>query len=174
MIRPVHPLLLVLALLLAACSNGPDADLVEYVKRVKSGELSRNESIPQAKTYTFFSYADDKLRDPFQTAMISPAQIGDKTSNISPDKKRKKEPLEDYPLDTLRMVGVITVDKQVWAMVQTTDGQVFRVTVGNYMGQNHGRITKISPDNIQLVEIVSDGLGGWTERETNLAMTEGQ
>ena len=147
---------------------------MEYVKKVKSGELSRDEIIPKAKTYTFFSYADDKLRDPFQAAMISPQQTGDKHSNISPDKKRKKEPLEDYPLDTLRMVGVITVNHKQWAMVQASDGQVFRVTVGNYLGQNHGRITKINPDSIQLLEIISDGLGGWTEHETSLVMTEGQ
>lgn len=160
------------AVLLSGCGDGPDADLLEYVEKVKSGELSRNEVIPKAKEYHYFSYSADKLRDPFQAWTISPRQTGDKHSSISPDNARKKEPLENYPLDTLRMVGVITINGKIWAMVQATDGQVYRVTVGNHLGQNHGRITRVNEGSIQLVEIVSDGLGGWTEREASLSMAE--
>jgi type IV pilus assembly protein PilP len=157
---------------LGGCNSGPDADLLEYVNKVKSGELSRNEMIPKAKEYTFFRYEADRLRDPFQLGGISPRQTSDKTSGISPDKERKREPLEDYPLDTLRMVGVISVNNKQWAMIQTTDGQVYRVTVGHHLGQNHGRITAVKKNYVQIVEIVSDGLGGWTEREASLSMTE--
>lgn len=165
-------ILLLSLLWLAGCSSGPDADLLEYVNKVKSGELSRSETIPKAKEYRFFRYAADKLRDPFQLGGISPQQSSHQTSGLSPDKERKREPLEEYSLDTLRMVGVISINKQMWAMVQTTDGQVYRVTVGHHMGQNHGRISSIKQNYIQIIEIVSDGLGGWTEREASLSMGE--
>jgi type IV pilus assembly protein PilP len=89
-----------------------------------------------------------------------------------PDPNRVREPLEQFPLDTLRMVGSLANRNMSFALVQTNDGLVHRVRVGEHMGQNYGRIVAISDSEIQLVEIIADGLGGYLERPAAIALTD--
>lgn len=91
---------------------------------------------------------------------------------VRPDSKRNREFLEQFSLDTLKMVGTLNLGGQNYGLVQTKDGLVHRVVPGNYMGQADGRINKISPSKIDLTEIVPDGLGGYIERPAALALTE--
>ncbi len=95
-----------------------------------------------------------------------------KGSGIRPDVNRPREALEEYPLDSLRMVGTLEQGGQMWALVRAEDGTIHRVQPGNYVGQNYGRITRITESKIELVEIVPDGLGGWMERPATLALSE--
>ena len=86
------------------------------------------------------------------------------------DSKRNREFLEQFSLDTLKMVGTFRVGGQMYGLVQTKDGLVHRVSRGNYLGQNEGKITDITPSKISLVEIVPDGLGGYMERPAALGL----
>jgi type IV pilus assembly protein PilP len=85
---------------------------------------------------------------------------------------RRKEPLEDFPLDALKMVGTLSRGKQSWAVIQAPDGTVHRVQKGNYLGQNFGRIKRVSEEKVDLVELVQGAMGEWVEREASLAIQE--
>ncbi len=93
-------------------------------------------------------------------------------SGIQPDVNRRREALEGFPLDALQMVGALEQRGQMWAVIKAPDGLVYRVARNNYVGQNHGRITGVSEEKVELVEIVPDGLGGWQERPARLALAE--
>lgn len=154
------------ALLLAGCSSG-DSDLNAYIKRVKAEPGGRVEPLPEIKPYEAFTYSDQNLRSPFVPTMGG-------ANTIRPDAHRVREFLEQYSLDTLKMVGTLTLGGNHYGLVLASDGRVHRVVVGNHMGQNDGTITDISASKISLTEIVPDGLGGYVERPAALALTSPQ
>ena len=86
--------------------------------------------------------------------------------------KRSREFLEQFPLDTMRMVGTLQLQGRNYGLVQGKDGLVHRVLPGSYMGQNEGRVTSITNTKIALIEIVPDGVGGYIERPAALALNE--
>jgi type IV pilus assembly protein PilP len=88
---------------------------------------------------------------------------------VRPDLNRSKEPLEEYPLDGLKLVGAVTYKGREYAMVKAPDGVIHRVTIGDHMGQNYGKITKVSEAAVSLSEIIPDGFGGFAERPSTLA-----
>jgi type IV pilus assembly protein PilP len=102
----------------------------------------------------------------------SPGGTGGANSSVRPDSKRNREFLEQFSLDTLRMVGTLKLGGGNFALVQTKDGLVQRVLPGNYMGQNDGKVIDVSPTKITLIEIVPDGVGGYMERPASLALSE--
>ncbi len=165
---------LVLALLagtmMSACSTGM-ADLEQYVTEVKARKTRQIEPIPQIKQYEAFAYVGGERRNPFVRAepQKDPNAPG---SNIRPDPNRNPEPLEEFPLDGLRMLGTINKEKVVFALVKAPDNVVHRVTRGNHMGQNYGKIISVSETVIDLVEIIPDGFGGFMERPANLALSQ--
>ncbi len=89
-----------------------------------------------------------------------------------PDFNRRKEELEGFSLDALRMVGTLEQLETTWALIQTQDKTIYRVKAGNYVGRNHGQITRISESGIDLTEIIADGQGGYRERQASLALAE--
>jgi type IV pilus assembly protein PilP len=93
-------------------------------------------------------------------------------NGIKPDFDRPTEPLEEYPLDSIRMVGTLEQQDNTWALILDTDDTIHRVQTGNYMGQNHGKITRITEFEVELTEIIPDGLGGWVERPAAVAISE--
>ena len=93
-------------------------------------------------------------------------------SGLQPDLGRRREPLEAFPLDTLRMVGTMEREGVSSALVQSPDGLVSRIITGNYLGQNYGKVVAVNQDSIDLIEIVPDGLGSWVQREASLALVE--
>ena len=106
---------------------------------------------------------------PWATPVVVRNQSG---SAISPDDTRSREYLEQYPLDSMNMVGTLALGDTVYGLLQTSDGLVHRVVVGNYLGQNDGHITSITDKEINLLEIISDGLGGYIERPAAVALNE--
>ena len=88
---------------------------------------------------------------------------------MQPDLNRHREPLESYPLESLKYVGVLTKAKNSYAIV-LADGSLYQVRVGNYMGQNFGVITKVSEEEVALKELVQDSAGDWVERESTLLL----
>jgi type IV pilus assembly protein PilP len=116
---------------------------------------------------TFITDADMNLRSPFV-----PTSPSASNPNLRPDAHRNREFLEQYSLDTMKMVGSILQGGELFGLVQTKDGLVHRVIVGNYIGQNDGKITGITASKIDVREIVADGLGGYIERPTGLGLNE--
>ncbi len=175
--RPVTNWLLVAAAStgLAACSGDPTSDLVEYVETVKSQQVSQIEPLPEFSPYESFTYAANDLRDPFTEPSFTNQQaVPMQASNngIKPDFDRPSEALEEFPLDSLRMVGTLEQHESSWALINDTDGTIHRVQTGNYAGQNHGKITRVSEFEVELTEIVPDGIGGWMERQATIAISE--
>ena len=91
---------------------------------------------------------------------------------MRPDAERSREFLEQFPLDTLRMVGTMQLGDTNYGLIQTSDGLIHRVVPGNYMGQNDGRISTVTESDIELVEIISDGIGGYLERQAAIALVD--
>ncbi len=114
-----------------------------------------------------FAYSDQNLRSPFV-----PGGSGTASSGVRPDEHRNREFLEQFSLDTLKMVGTLNLGGSRYGLVQTKDGRVHRVVVGEHVGQNDGKITEITPAKIALVEIIPDGLGGYIERPAALGLNE--
>jgi len=161
---------LAVACALSACSNGM-SDLEQYVTEVKNRKTKQIEPIPQIKQYEAFAYVGDDRRNPFVRAepQKDPNAPG---ANIRPDPNRNPEPLEEFPLDGLRMLGIINKDKNTYALVKAPDNVLHRVTLGNHMGQNYGKITSISDSSIDLIEIIPDGFGGFMQRPAVLALSQ--
>jgi type IV pilus assembly protein PilP len=159
-------------LAIGGCSGDMD-DLDEYINTVKARPGGRIDPLPEITPYEVFTYkADiDGLRSPF--VPDSPqAATGMANSGTRPDRERSREFLEQFPLDTLRMVGTLSQGDTDYGLVQTSDGLIHRVVPGQYMGQNDGRITTIQESEIELVEIISDGIGGYVERDAAVGLAD--
>lgn len=152
-----------LALFGATACTGDMDELEQYVAKVKARKSTQIDPIPQIKQYEAFTYVPGNRRDPFQPS----PEVNN--SGVHPDTNRNREPLEEFPLDSLHMVGVIDYNKVLYALVKAPDNVIHRVTVGNYMGQNFGKIVKITETEIALDEIVPDGFGGFKEQPATLA-----
>jgi type IV pilus assembly protein PilP len=151
---------------LAACSSA-DNELSRFIDETKREAGGRVESLPEVKPYETFIYSATDLRSPFM-----PSGPGTNGAGLRPDSKRNREFLEQFPLDTLKMVGTLRLADRMYGLVLTKDGLVHRVTAGNYLGQADGKITEISPAKISLTEIVPDGVGGYIERPAALGLNQ--
>jgi type IV pilus assembly protein PilP len=163
--------LVVMSLGIAAC--GADmGDLNEYIDEVKRRPGGRIDPLPEITPYEVFTYVADSeaVRSPF--VPDTPQASGNNAGGARPDLERSREFLEGFPLDTLRMVGTLEISATMYALVQTSDGLIHRVIPGNYLGQNDGRITGISESEVELVEIISDGIGGYIERDASISLSD--
>lgn len=154
---------------LSACSQDI-SDLQTFIAQTKSSHVGSVKPLPQFKPYESFSYTAAELRDPFVATVDLEEESDTVTSSRNPDQTRPKQPLEAFPLDTLSMVGILEQGDQLWGLIKDPQNIVHRVQVGNYMGQNEGKILKIDESAIYLVEIVPDGIGGYIEREASIAI----
>ena len=160
------------ALGLAACGGNMD-DLDQYINEVKARPGGRIEPLPEITPYKVFMYMADAegIRSPFvpDTPQVSTSGVG---GGVGPDPERIREFLEGFPLDTLRMVGTLNISETTYGLVQTSDGLIHRVIPGNFMGQNDGRITDVTESEVELVEIISDGIGGYIERDAAVSLSD--
>lgn len=163
--------LVVAALSFAGCSQEPHGDLREFVKESENLPHGRIPPLPEVKPYEPYTYSAFDLIDPFQPRKIEPPRSAG-GGGIAPDLNRVREPLEAYPLESLRMVGTLEQKKQMYALIRAPDNTLFRVRSGNYLGQNFGRIVGISEAAIKLKEIVQDGDGNWEEKDQTLLLQE--
>jgi type IV pilus assembly protein PilP len=166
--------IIVMALAVLAGCQENKSDLNAYVAQIKSQQKSDIPPIPVMKPYENFEYAAADLRDPFVPTVVDmaepePEPIVD--NGIQPDSNRRKEALEAFELAELQFVGTLE-QEQVWALVRAPDGVIHRVQNGNFMGRNHGKITAITDDNLELREIVPKGNGGFIERDTSVSAVE--
>ena len=156
---------------LSGCSSDGLEDLRDFVKNAYADKKPKVEPLPEIKMQETFIYNSANLSDPFASLNLRP-QGQKSASGPRPDPNRRKEPLEDYPLDSLKMVGTLMRGKQVWAIIQAPDGTVYRAQKGDHLGQNSGMISKISEDKIDLIELIQGTMGDWVEREVSLSLVE--
>ncbi|PIE00330.1 MAG: pilus assembly protein PilP [Thiothrix nivea] len=162
-------LLPAVAVMLTACGQDM-SDLNRYINEVKARPAKPIEPIPVIKPYMRFIYPGHDL-DPFDVSVLAPDQNRKTTSSVIIDKNRVPEFLEKFPLDSLKMVGTVFKEKQLWALIRIPGGSVHRVREGNYVGRNHGRILEVKDTGIMLSEIVENGFGGYKKRENELAIS---
>ncbi|MBV1787394.1 pilus assembly protein PilP [Marinobacterium sp. D7] len=165
------------ALLTTGCLWVEDtADLRQFVSATLAKPGGKIEPLPEFKPYESFVYEGSSLRDPFKP--LVPESEADKLagpdSGIKPDQDRPKDYLEEFAIDQLSMVGTITPlgSQALYALVRDNKGEIHRVTVGDHMGLDYGEVVEVNNQTIKLVEIISNGRGGWMTRPRNLAMPE--
>lgn len=166
--RRIGGWLVLLALLstLGACGGGT-GELKKELDERRKRQGAQPEPLPQIKTYESFQYDPTGLRSPFQPSI--PQAVGG-SNGPRPDSHRSREFLENYPLDTLKLVGTLRQQGRTYGLIQTKDGLVHRVLPGNHVGQNEGRITAISDSQIKVIELVPNGLGGYAERPASIQL----
>ena len=139
----------------------------QFIADTKKEPGGRVEPLPELKPYETYSY---DVRRICARRSCRAVRAAVPRRALRPDSRRNREFLEQFSLDTLRMVGTLRMADRTYGLVKTKDGLVHRVLPGNYMGQADGRVTEVSPSKISVVEIVPDGLGGYMERPASLAL----
>lgn len=154
---------------LGGCSSEID-ELKAFVRESEKGLPRRIEPLPAVKPFEPFAYEGFDLPDPFKPRKLTVPKEG-AGGGIAPDLNRRKEPLEAFPLEQLKMVGTLQQGKEMYALVRA-EKTLYRVKRGNYMGQNFGLITEVTEGDIKLKEIVQDSAGDWAERQSVLPLLE--
>ena len=156
---------------LTACSSGNYSDLDGFMSEQKAQSGGVIKPIPVFKAYTAFTYGAAGNRSPFdrpiEVTEITRLQM---SSNVKPDSNRAKEFLEQFPIDSLGMVGSMQLGNELWALIKDSDGGVQRVKKGNYLGRNHGRIVEATDMYLSVIEIVPNGVDGWVERPKTIKL----
>ncbi len=158
-----------LSIALVGCGEGEGDDLDQFMRDASQNLKPAVKPLPQVKPYVGMQYnADGTLSDPFH-----PRKAASKPGGLQPDTRRPKEPLESYPLESLKYVGMLSKNKLTYALLKTPDSMIQQVKVGNYIGQNFGRVIEITERELTLREIVQDDLSGdWVERVGKLSLQE--
>ncbi|MFC0677004.1 pilus assembly protein PilP [Lysobacter korlensis] len=166
--------LLTLAIALSGCARditstpGDAPNLESWIAEVKARPAPPLDPLPVMQQFETFEYSAQSLRDPFSNAFTDEGAA----SGPRPDSTRRKQVLEQFPLDSLDMVGTLGKGSGLIALVMAPDKVTYRVRPGAYMGQSDGRVTSVYEDRIELVELVPDGAGGWLERPATLALED--
>jgi len=173
-----HASLGALCLMLTACGSSTHQDLRDFTAKVKkdAAKVTRIDPLPDIQPYETYLYKTNERRDPFtNTVVTDDAEVAETDDRIKPPTNHRKEALEAFPLDSLRMIGTLQRDDKLWAIVKVTnnpDSGIHRIVTGNYLGQNYGRVINVSEEQINLIEVIPNGLGGWREREASIALSE--
>ena len=166
-----------LLLVLTACSSSTDDELSQWMTEQKSQTRPKVNPISEPKQFKPETYSQVTEIEPFSNLKLTQALRRDSTQTesnaalIAPELARRKEALEAYPLDVMALVGSLTKANQPVGLVKV-DNLLYQVRPGNYLGQNYGRVTKISETEITLREIVQDAVGEWIERTATLQLQE--
>ena len=162
--------LILLTIFVTGCGNDNVSDLHDYVASVKAKKVGGIPPLPEVKEYKTYAYEDATLRDPFAPSISR--KVVQTNNRYQPDITREREVLEQFPLDTLKMVGSLEQNGERWALIKAQDGTLYRTKRGKFMGQDHGKIIRITETDITLQETVPDGLGGWVRRQATLSVSE--
>ena len=160
--------------LVVACSTDRVEDLRQYVAETKARSKAPIEPMPKVETLEPFIYKSENRREPFSAQTIIAPTVKN-PNGVDPsqlDTSRKKEPLETFSLDTMKLAGMIERGGEVWAIIKAPDSIVYWVKRGNYLGQNYGKITHITESKVDVTETIPDGSGGWLSRQASLVLAE--
>ena len=158
-----------MCLVLVACTGGDNQDLRQWMSEAGKDIKGKIPPLPEVKPYEPVAYDAGNLIDPFKPAKIGPEQKKNAGGGVQPDMDRPREPLEAYPLESLKYVGVMTKKNVSYAIIQV-DSALYQVRVGNYMGQNFGVITKVAESEVTLKELTQDSAGDWVEKTSALLL----
>ena len=162
------------SLSLAGCTDDV-SEVQGWMDETRANTPRRTGKIPEPKRFVPFRYEARTDIDPFSNAklQVALARFSDRNKGgITPDLNRRREPLESFPLDTIRLVGHLNRASTGPVALLEADKVIFQVKVGSYLGQHFGRVTKISETEVALKELVQDAAGDWVERDTSLALQE--
>ena len=169
--RAIYLMLLGVVLLASGCGNDQFQDLHEFVKNAGANMRGKIAPPPEIKPYEPFDYDNSAgLPDPFKPR--KPERMRGGAGLNQPDFSRRREELEDFPLESLKMVGYLSQGKTGYAIIRSPDGKLHRAKVGNYMGQNFGKIVAITDTEVKLKEMVQDSAGDWSERMSTLQLVD--
>ena len=167
---PLNKLLVISSLVfLGGCNQDKFTDLREFMAKAGTTGQAPLESLPAVKPQEVFSYEPGEMPDPFKPRNLKPAKGG---GAFQPDLTRTKEVLEQFPLDSMTMVGTLIKGGQIYALVRTAENNLYRVRKGDHLGHNFGVVVGITETGIELRETVQDGVGDWTESKATLALQE--
>ncbi|WP_281559856.1 pilus assembly protein PilP [Thalassomonas sp. RHCl1] len=168
-------LVLLLSFMVSGCFDDP-SELNAFMAKVHEDTSNQIEPMPAVPKFNHFDYSAQSKRSPFVAP--KPEAIQEKlqqmTGCLSPDPRRRKQPLEKYSLADLSMRGTLGELGVTWALVQASDDSLHRVAVGGYMGLFNGRITGVSQESVTLIELIPDGAGCWIERESVVSIVESE
>ncbi|KTD50639.1 type IV pilus biogenesis protein PilP [Legionella quinlivanii] len=151
---------------LSGCDTSADLELSRYINEVKSRKAQPIEPIPTIKPLAKFVYPENESRrSPFKPKTVK--QFQDK---LAPNTKRPKQPLEEYPLDSLKFVGILKQDNMIWGLISKPSGEIVRVRPGDYMGQNYGKIIQITNNILKLEETIQID-GKWEKKVTSFSLS---
>jgi type IV pilus assembly protein PilP len=172
---PIRLSPLVAVLLLAACGQSNESELKQWMNEVRAGMKPTTQPVPPPKEFVPAVYDARATVEPFDSQKVVMAVVRQQQrvslSSIRPDLDRRRETLEAFPLDQIKMVGMMRRGGVNVALVETSGG-THLVRAGNYMGQNFGLVTRVAETEIQLKEIVQDAAGEWVERTSKLELQE--
>jgi type IV pilus assembly protein PilP len=157
--------------LLSGCNDDLD-DIQAHMDNVKANARPRVEPLPQTKEFQHIPYEILDVRSPFDEPIAQAIQerFLQQKNCLHPDPNRRKELLEGISLDALKMRGTIGSGNQLWGLIESSDMIIHRITKNNYMGLFNGKVTQVTPNYIELLELVPDGSGCWVERTTRLQL----
>lgn len=164
--RGIGPGVLVLVVALAGCGEGAYQDLDQFVKQSGQGLRGKVEPLPEVKPYEGFVYEAFDQPDPFKPRAPKFVDVA------RPDPNRRREALEEYTIEDLKMVGTLQHKGTTFALIRSPDNNLAQVKTGDFMGQNYGRVTAISEAELKLREMVQEASGKWVEREASLQLSE--
>lgn len=164
---------LVVVSLVGCDSSSQHQDLHDFMAETKRRPQGQIDPLPAFRPYRPFAYSAMTLRSPFDKPVREDERSSIKGGRtVEPDMNREREYLEGFNIAGLKMVGTLTKSGRLWALIDDTQGGVHSVTIGNYMGKNHGKIITADRAQIEVLEIISDGASGWVERPRIIKLEE--
>ncbi len=161
-----------LSSIMVGCGGGQHDDLEQFVNEAGQGMRGKVEPLPEVKPYEPFVYAAFDIPEPFKPRKLKASNNVGSGSGFQPDMNRRKEPLEAYELEKLKMVGSLQQNKVIYALIKAPDNSLHRVKSGNHLGVNFGKITSVSETEVMLTEVVEDSAGEWSEKQSSVTLVE--
>jgi type IV pilus assembly protein PilP len=167
----LRPLMAIVVLLLSACDEQRDGDLRTWMAEVRLRHHPQPSSVSPAAAIPVFRYQPASRTDPFDLAKLALADDSPSGESLQPDLRRAREPLESFPLDSVRLIGSLRRGREVVALIEA-DKQIYQLRVGAHLGQDFGKVIAIGDKTVDIEELVSEGSGRWTQRRTQLVLQE--
>ena len=164
--------LIILVLFLASCQQASHDDVHAFIASNKDQPPGKIKPLKRYPPYKPYNYRAQQLRGPFTPPYIIEKKVFAATSNVKPDVDRQKQRLENFEFSSLSMVGTVKQGDTLWGLIRDPEGSIERVKVGYYLGKDNGKITDISNQGIDVIEIVSNGSESWLERPNVISLKE--
>jgi len=167
------------SLILTGCGPSGEDELRVWMAEQRANARPNVQPLTEPKKFLPEAYTQDGVVDPFNQVKLTQAlkrdsnQVASNATLIAPEMARRKEPLEAFPLDSIAMVGSLNRSGAPTALIKV-DNLIYQVKIGQYLGQNYGKVVRITENSVQLREIAQDATGDWVERSVSLDLQEGK